>query len=373
MQRSFSVIDDDTLSREDAFKDDTIKNTYKNDISPNSTDSEEDVNSPKRFYKPKVSSSKQTLEGLDDPTNDIKSIDNEKITKLPSAGPSGRPTAVPRQKTRNEMKILHISSDSEDSENEDRKLVIPGEYDPKLHENLEVDEDAKDMFQFILKYIPQQLNLDYKFKPFIPEYLPAVGDIDAFLKVIPPEKTLTGEECHEKFSHLGLTVLDEPATNQSDPALLYLQLRAASVNPSKRNDGNVVVKKVDNIEKNAKIIDKWIKDISDLHKSKSSPIVRYSEPMPDLDDLMQEWPEEVEKRLKQNGFPAPNDMSLSEYVDTVCSVFQIPIAKKKIQSLHLLFCLYAAIKQTQLYQSSSMNEKLTNISSKKEADQLVLD
>lgn len=37
------------------------------------------------------------------------------------------------------------------------------------------------------------------------------------------------------------------------------------------------MKKIDNVEKNAKTIDKWIKDISDLHKSKSSPIVRYSE------------------------------------------------------------------------------------------------
>jgi hypothetical protein len=38
-----------------------------------------------------------------------------------------------------------------------------------------------------------------------------------------------------------------------------------------------VVKKLDNVEKNTKIIDKWIKDISALHKSKSFPAVRYTE------------------------------------------------------------------------------------------------
>ncbi|CAG9815562.1 unnamed protein product [Phaedon cochleariae] len=131
---------------------------------------------------------------------------------------------------------------------------------------------------FMIGYIPQNLNLDTKLKPFISEFLPAVGDIDAFLKVVPPEKTLTGEKCGpEQFSHLGLKVLDEPATHQSDPALLYLQLRATSVTPGKKNDGNAVVKKVDNTEQNAKIIEKWIKDISDLHKTKSSPVVRYSE------------------------------------------------------------------------------------------------
>lgn len=67
-----------------------------------------------------------------------------------------------------------------------------------------------------------------------------MGDIDAFLKVIPPETTLTGELFNDNFLHLGLTVLDEPASNQSDPALLHLQLRAASVNLSRKDDAAVV-------------------------------------------------------------------------------------------------------------------------------------
>ncbi|KAG5896477.1 hypothetical protein JTB14_005858 [Gonioctena quinquepunctata] len=370
MQRSFSVIDDDVVF---ALQDDGQGN--KDDILSDLTDSEENSNSPKRSYKQKVPDLKQLKDNKENGSVDNLSSLQDTISKLPSAGPSGRPTAVPRQNKRNEMKILHISSDSDDSENEGKtKLVIPGEYDPKLYENLDVNEDAKEMFQFISKYIPQELNLDYKFKPFIPDFLPAVGDIDAFLKVIPPRKTINGDDSDEKFPHLGLTVLDEPATNQSDPALLYLQLRATSVNPGKKNDRNVVVKKVDDIEKNSKVIDKWIKDISDLHKSKSSPVVRYSEPMPDLDDLMQEWPEDMERKLKENGFPDPEDMPLTEYVDKVCSIFQIPVAKKRIQSLHLFFCLYAAIKQTQLYQASSINEKTNTLNfSRKEADQLVLD
>lgn len=123
--------------------------------------------------------------------------------------------------------------------------------------------------------MPQQLALDYKFKPFIPDYIPAVGDIDAFLKVIPPEEGLNGEPSTIDSSNLGLTVLDEPAANQSDPAVLQLQLRAASVNMG--NPTNTIIKKVENVEKNTKVIDKWIKDISDLHRSKSSPVFKYSE------------------------------------------------------------------------------------------------
>lgn len=72
------------------------------------------------------------------------------------------------------------------------------------------------------------MTTEYKFKPFIPEFLPAVGDIDAFLKVIPPETTLSGDTFDENIVQLGLLVLDEPASNQSDPALLHLQLRAAN-------------------------------------------------------------------------------------------------------------------------------------------------
>lgn len=88
------------------------------------------------------------------------------------------------------------------------------------------------------RYIPQNLQVDYKFKPFVPEYLPAVGDIDAFLKVLPPETTLTGRPFSPDDFQLGIVVLDEPVANQSDPALLNLQLRASSINIS--NNANIV-------------------------------------------------------------------------------------------------------------------------------------
>lgn len=80
--------------------------------------------------------------------------------------------------------------------------------------------------------------MDCKFKPFIPEHLPAVGDIDAFLKVLPPETTLTGKSFNSDDFQLGIVVLDEPVANQSDPALLNLQLRATSINIS--SNANIV-------------------------------------------------------------------------------------------------------------------------------------
>lgn len=34
-----------------------------------------------------------------------------------------------------------------------------------------------------LRYSSQMIDLEHKLKPFIPDFIPAVGDIDAFLKV----------------------------------------------------------------------------------------------------------------------------------------------------------------------------------------------
>ena len=46
-----------------------------------------------------------------------------------------------------------------------------------------VSGEIKEFFTYIMRYTPQTIDLNTKFKPFIPEYIPAVGDIDAFIKV----------------------------------------------------------------------------------------------------------------------------------------------------------------------------------------------
>ncbi|VDQ13067.1 unnamed protein product [Trichobilharzia regenti] len=92
-------------------------------------------------------------------------------------------------------------------------------YNPADFEHLAVSSEIKEIFEYIQRYTPQTIELETKLKPFIPDYMPAVGDIDAFLKVPRPDG---------KPDHLGLLVLDEPCANQSDPTVLDLQLRALS-------------------------------------------------------------------------------------------------------------------------------------------------
>ncbi|XP_050664218.1 intraflagellar transport protein 46 homolog [Leptidea sinapis] len=245
-------------------------------------------------------------------------------------------------------------------------VVIPAEgaYDPKQFMDLKVPPEMENIFQYIMKYTPQKIDIEFKLQPFIPEYVPSVGDTDAFIKVTTPACGTRGdplaEHALEFIENLGLTVLDEPAAEQSDSALLHLQLRAISKTSSAKS--TVLTKKVEDAEKNPRAIERWIRDVSELHLSKPAPTLAYSYKMPDIESLMEEWPEMIEETLNDSGFPPANlDCSISEYVDIICAMFDIPIhgdtLNHRIQALHLLFSLYSAVKNSQLYADRIKEEK----------------
>ena len=225
------------------------------------------------------------------------------------------------------IKMKHQSEEEDDDYDDDDEdddevttQPIEGMYDAEEFSDLPVGEDIRDLFDYILRYVPQKLELDSKLKPFIPEFIPAVGDIDAFIKVE-----------SDNPLELGLTVLDEPTARQSDPNIMELQLRSLS----KRTSGRASqVKKVVNLgqAEDNKVVQKWIKDIDDLHRSKPPPTVQYSKQMPDIDLLMAEWPQELDTLLTTAGLPtAALDISLESYVDIICALLDIPIYKSRIQ------------------------------------------
>lgn len=69
-------------------------------------------------------------------------------------------------------------------------------YDPTEFEHLQVSSELKELFQHITRYTPQTIDLETKLKPFIPEYIPAIGDIDAFLKVSLQDQTMSLTHTH---------------------------------------------------------------------------------------------------------------------------------------------------------------------------------
>eukprot|EP00002_Diphylleia_rotans_P021848 TRINITY_DN4261_c0_g3_i2.p1 TRINITY_DN4261_c0_g3~~TRINITY_DN4261_c0_g3_i2.p1 ORF type:complete len:337 (-),score=106.61 TRINITY_DN4261_c0_g3_i2:594-1604(-) len=189
------------------------------------------------------------------------------------------------------------SDEEEEEEEEEPDSPSKTGYNPADYADLPVSQEIKEIFQYITRYKPQTIEVDTKMKPFIPDYIPAVGDIDAFIKVGRPDG---------KPDLLGLTMLDEPSSKQSDPTVFDLQLRAIS---KQAGTQPMAVRNIENAEKNPKAITSWVNSINELHRSKPQATVHYSRKMPDLEELMQVWPAEFEETLKQVGFFSSNIMS----------------------------------------------------------------
>merc|ERR1711939_507344 len=115
------------------------------------------------------------------------------------------------------------SSDSEDGDGmESGEQVFTGEeggYNPKDFEDLDVSAEIRDLFQYIGRHNPHKIELESPLMPFVPDFIPAVGDIDAFIKLPRPDGV---------SDQLGVTTLDEPAVTQSDPSVIEMQLRHMS-------------------------------------------------------------------------------------------------------------------------------------------------
>lgn len=60
-------------------------------------------------------------------------------------------------------------------------------YDPADYAHLNVSAEIKDLFQYIGRYKAHEVDLDTSLRCFVPDYIPAVGDMDAFLKVPRPD------------------------------------------------------------------------------------------------------------------------------------------------------------------------------------------
>jgi intraflagellar transport protein 46 len=233
--------------------------------------------------------------------------------------------------------------DEDDDDDAEGYDDIEGAYKASDYAHLDVANEVKDLFQYITRYRPQETELDTNLKCFIPDYIPSIGEMDAFIKPPRPDGQQDG---------LGLRHLDEPASNQSDPTVLELQLRAMS---KKQQYGDVVVRSIENAEKNPQMIEKWIQSIADLHRTKPPQQVHYRHNMPDIDTLMEIWPETFEDKLREIPLPSPDlDLSILEYTKVCCALLDIPVNENPVESLHLMFSLFMAFKENQHFQAGNI-------------------
>mmetsp|Transcript_86453 Transcript_86453/g.249715 ORF Transcript_86453/g.249715 Transcript_86453/m.249715 type:complete len:375 (+) Transcript_86453:75-1199(+) len=220
---------------------------------------------------------------------------------------------------------------------ENRAAMPQGAYNPDDYKNLKVSAEIEEVFGYITRYKPHTIELDTILKPFIPEFVPSIGEVDAFLKMPRPD----GQPCG-----LGTVQLDEPCLDPSDPSILDLQLRSLSKH---QNLEPMEVRSIENAEKNPKEIENWVKRIEDLNRSKPAPTVVYSRRMPDIETLMQVWMAEFEEYLQQNPLPdmADLDLDLKDYIKVIASVLDVPVHGKITETLHVIFTLYSEFKTNQ--------------------------
>ncbi|CAD8106796.1 unnamed protein product [Paramecium primaurelia] len=130
------------------------------------------------------------------------------------------------------------------------KVPLPaGAYNSNDYSNLQVGAEVKQLFElqymsaskqnsiFHLYKAPQMV-LDAKLKPFIPDYVTAIGE-------------------------------DEPTLNQSKKAKLDLLMREY-VKVANRGK-NTTIHAIENADKNPKEITACINDVAEIHKKKSPP------------------------------------------------------------------------------------------------------
>nr|XP_024380179.1 intraflagellar transport protein 46 homolog isoform X3 [Physcomitrium patens] len=197
----------------------------------------------------------------------------------------------------------------------------------------EIDKQLQELFAYIEAFKPQDIQIGTKLKPFYPNFIPALGSVDEFIKVPPP---------NGQFQNLGLEVLDEDGPKQTDPSILALQLCSTSM---QSNFQAFNVTSIENVEKCPDKLDSWIDSIKTFHRMRPPCTVLYSKPMPDIEKLKQPWPVEIDKVLSEIKLPSANlDVDLATYIDIICAIFDIPMYQSKIETLHVLFMLYLEFK-----------------------------
>ena len=139
-------------------------------------------------------------------------------------------TIVDKSIQRKRMQSQEDEADEEDDEDDEDEEDDEGYFFVKLTtlssnqfkfrpmESKGLEEDMKRILEYISRYAPQEYDLNPELKPFIPDLIPTIGDIDAFIKIERPDMAA---------DLVGLALLDEPAAVQSDPSgILFYTLSA---------------------------------------------------------------------------------------------------------------------------------------------------
>ncbi|XP_034099561.1 uncharacterized protein LOC117564770 [Drosophila albomicans] len=227
---------------------------------------------------------------------------------------------------------------------------------PDKWEQLPLQPELKEIFPYILKYTPQTIETPYHLQPFIPEFVPAVGDVDAMLKVQAPAllQPQRQRELDEQLQRLGLMLLDEPSGTQSEPSLLNMKLRSvlSGSRGTKPRHGGAYSATMVPTARSAKDIERWIGEVEQVHMTQS---MYDAQPRKDIDALLEHWPHSYAEPATKDALDQAyhsclqQQISLGDYVRVLCERFGVegPLETQSdyIHNVQTLFALYLAASQ----------------------------
>eukprot|EP00483_Globobulimina_turgida_P011962 UN11984 len=161
--------------------------------------------------------------------------------------------------TENVMERIGDKSNITDNRNSDLY------YNPRDYDSLEVNNEIRRLFEYIERFKYNEIELETQLKPFIPDYIPSIGNVDCFIKPTLSTNNYNQQENNEK---LGIHYLDEPILNQSDPSTFYLKL----TNESKQVSLNkhTKISSIVDAEKNTNKIRNWIDNFKKVNNKSLS-------------------------------------------------------------------------------------------------------
>ncbi|KAJ8324599.1 Intraflagellar transport protein 46 [Batrachochytrium dendrobatidis] len=218
------------------------------------------------------------------------------------------------------------------------KPSIDVDQDPNsMHAFNSLDTDLNLILKFINDYTPQ--HVDSIVMPYlkcqIPDYIAAIGNTDPFLKMDLETTTKKDIKTIPKPSKiLGLQILDEPSSKQSQSAAVELTLRATQLVNIKNHPLNVQSIQVHHATGK---IDQWIQSVETIHGCLHNQTIYQGEQLPyNIEHLLLEWPKEIENALSSSQSYALNTRS-----------------KSLIRALESMFTVYVEFSQSHHFGNES--------------------
>ena len=208
------------------------------------------------------------------------------------------------------------------------------------YDTLDVSDEIKDLFKCIDAFEPADLELETPLKCFIPPYILAVGEVDPMIKISRPDGVDDG---------IGISRIDEVPSEQSNAAVIELQLRNYSKSKQSKQLQRAAIRKIKDAASCSGEIDEWIHSVEEIHENESQDynIEHNSNDAVSSEKLLQSFSEKMTAEIKKNELEVPSpdiDLGLADYARVLCSLTGIPFRDGNlVESIHSMFKLYLKI------------------------------